>query len=650
MPISFPTSTIKTYFQTGDKPTQGQFYEWIDALADGLSSASDYGKVGFINLLEYGCAGDGVTDDTSLINQALSEALIVYAPYTENGYKITNQININYKNRLFSFGGKIFTDDQTHHVIYFTNGAHFSTLDGLELTQNANINNYNAATWVACIQSGTGSNDVSDDVTIRNCYIHGTGRIGIYNATGGSRWKIQNNRIYETARDGIHMGSSGNLTGANAHTITGNTMYLTGDDAITLAGRTRHSTVSGNAIYFPGQHNPAVGGSGIRNNGLNNQITGNSIYFPSVFGIVDAYLSLDLTQNTDLGTIVGNGIYGLKPLNSATMAGIAIQGVDNVIVSGNTVDVQGGYSATITGCANNGSGLIRVTCSGGHDFITGVSVRITGVVGTTEANGRFVVTRISSTQFDLDGSAFVNPYTSGGSAVLAMPAMRVYGAQQTASLKVNDNIFRNCEAVCVLEESSVAKLYWEDNQCLNYNTCLDIQGTTSSTYIGMKGGSFDTALNAGVLRFSSGASSVSELDIINIRCVNSTGVPVQFNSRTVSKCRMLNNDFGSATTVYNNAGSVTNFIYDGNHGLVMSNQGTATVPNGSTSVDVTHGLGFTPAADQIRTVPTNNLGSASHFWLSNIGATTFRINTDVDPGATTATFSWSASYGQRKIS
>jgi len=39
-------------------------------------------------------------------------------------------------------------------------------------------------------------------------------------------------------------------------------------------------------------------------------------------------------------------------------------------------------------------------------------------------------------------------------------------------------------------------------------------------------------------------------------------------------------------------------------------------------------------------VPTNNLGSATKFWVSNVGATTFRINTDVNPGVTTATFNW----------
>jgi len=72
------------------------------------------------------------------------------------------------------------------------------------------------------------------------------------------------------------------------------------------------------------------------------------------------------------------------------------------------------------------------------------------------------------------------------------------------------------------------------------------------------------------------------------------------------------------------------------------NSGTATVSAGATWVDVTHGLAFTPTARNIELVPTNNLGAAAKWWVSNLGATTFRINTDVDPGAGTAAFAWRA--------
>jgi hypothetical protein len=69
---------------------------------------------------------------------------------------------------------------------------------------------------------------------------------------------------------------------------------------------------------------------------------------------------------------------------------------------------------TVTGAANNGSGLIRLTVS--EDvLITGdESVRVLNVGGVPNATGVFTVTRISATQIDLQDSVFVGTYTSGG--------------------------------------------------------------------------------------------------------------------------------------------------------------------------------------------------------------------------------------------
>ena len=75
---------------------------------------------------------------------------------------------------------------------------------------------------------------------------------------------------------------------------------------------------------------------------------------------------------------------------------------------------------SISGAANNGAGGIRITTAGTNAFTTGLSVTIAGVGGTTEANGTWIVTRISTTQFDLQGSVFANAYTSGGSARVTM--------------------------------------------------------------------------------------------------------------------------------------------------------------------------------------------------------------------------------------
>jgi hypothetical protein len=71
---------------------------------------------------------------------------------------------------------------------------------------------------------------------------------------------------------------------------------------------------------------------------------------------------------------------------------------------------------TVSGAADNGAGLIRIT-TGVHNLGSNDVVTITGVVGTTEANGTWAITSASSTTFDLEGSTFNTAYTSGGQVI-----------------------------------------------------------------------------------------------------------------------------------------------------------------------------------------------------------------------------------------
>lgn len=71
---------------------------------------------------------------------------------------------------------------------------------------------------------------------------------------------------------------------------------------------------------------------------------------------------------------------------------------------------------TVTGAANNGSGVIRLTTNGStRNLYTGNHVTVSGVGGTVEANGGWFITVITANTFDLVGSTFTNAYTSGGS-------------------------------------------------------------------------------------------------------------------------------------------------------------------------------------------------------------------------------------------
>jgi hypothetical protein len=70
----------------------------------------------------------------------------------------------------------------------------------------------------------------------------------------------------------------------------------------------------------------------------------------------------------------------------------------------------------VSGCANNGSGLVRLTTSTAHELKAGDVVVVGGVGGVTGANGRFTIAAApTSTTLDLASSAFSGSYTSGGS-------------------------------------------------------------------------------------------------------------------------------------------------------------------------------------------------------------------------------------------
>jgi hypothetical protein len=76
-----------------------------------------------------------------------------------------------------------------------------------------------------------------------------------------------------------------------------------------------------------------------------------------------------------------------------------------------------GAHKAITNAVSNG-GLIRLTVTG-HGWATSNKVDVTGVLGTTEANGTgWVITVIDVNTIDLQSSVFVHAYTAGGQASL----------------------------------------------------------------------------------------------------------------------------------------------------------------------------------------------------------------------------------------
>jgi hypothetical protein len=91
-------------------------------------------------------------------------------------------------------------------------------------------------------------------------------------------------------------------------------------------------------------------------------------------------------------------------LLGVSQTGITLQGLDYIAPG----------EMAIAGAANNGFGLVRITVASTSALVDSFIYTIDGVGGTTEANGSWKITVIDGSHFDLQGSAFVNAYVSGG--------------------------------------------------------------------------------------------------------------------------------------------------------------------------------------------------------------------------------------------
>ena len=155
------------------------------------------------------------------------------------------------------------------------------------------------------------------------------------------------------------------------------------------------------------------------------------------------------------------------------------------------------------------------------------------------------------------------------------------------------------------------------------------------------GGAVRTAGLDGINVSGNNANVMIEGSYINGNTGNGIGIAAGAVNTMVVGSTLTNNTGGTIA----DAGTTT--MIRNNRGIVTTNAGAGTIANGATSAVITHGLGFTPTAQEIAVTlaenPTNDVGL---IYVDTITATQFTVRVRSDPGASGADFGWRANVKQ----
>jgi len=126
-------------------------------------------------------------------------------------------------------------------------------------------------------------------------------------------------------------------------------------------------------------------------------------------------------------------VYTATPVNGLALMKIKIQNGGTIgglyaVISGGGSGFTAPVTTNVTGTANNGSGAIRLTVTSSAAYSSGQVAIVANVIGTTEANGSWVIAVIDATHIDLVGSTYVNAYLLGGSLYTSSNCMGIYSS------------------------------------------------------------------------------------------------------------------------------------------------------------------------------------------------------------------------------
>lgn len=336
---------------------------------------------------DFGAVGDGVTDDTQAIQDALNAAAadgggLVYLP--AGVYLVTATLIVPGGVTLAGDGfGTTTIEGDTYGFVILDLGANVDiTVRDLEVTQETA--DYNATGSSPLVNADNGSSHIRfERVRLRDSARQGLSMYGADHVTVSGCW------IERTGRDGIIIpGPSEQLRVINC------TFDETGDDAIAFNGTSTNCVAAGNTIYGGGA---LLHGGGIKVHGKQVLVANNTLVECNGYGIRFKETG-DGTDTPEDGLITGCLVDRLQSTpENAPLAGIMLTEINNT-----EIQIS---DCVVKAWEDNGANhrTLHVTGTDSRLSIDGLrSVQNDSLTGTDHirmANGNVQRTTISDAQF-----------------------------------------------------------------------------------------------------------------------------------------------------------------------------------------------------------------------------------------------------------
>ena len=390
----------------------------------------------FIDAMDYGCAGNGTTDDTTCLQTAWNAAVAAGSTLVipAGSYKITTTLSQpaltgNKTSRIIGMGYSQSSPSYGTTILNAGTGAAFSITTDQNTTEGSTGISFEQLAIIGSSTSGDGIDCANcPGLRINHVYESTSGGLGLY-CTNCWTAHVEDAAFRSNAKWGIEMTTANNsaLThvqaDGNGNTASGNGggIWIYGAEGFAL----RDSDIEGSGCCFSGATTPNLS-AGVWLQSVNAlEFSGN-------------YCEQNLTaclyvDNGGPGSGVSTGLHIAANVFQDT--GLVLEQSTNANISNNLFVAYNNSAISVTSVSNN-AGNCQITVASPLPLTYDSMVYVSGISGATACNGYSQVTgSTSTTQFTINRS-YSGSYSGSGTV------LRVTGFRDDPLTSVPDNSIR----------------------------------------------------------------------------------------------------------------------------------------------------------------------------------------------------------------